>query len=72
VDPTTLAQQATDILFPALPLVYAGGKAVADRGKEVLGDMIHEKAFEKLGSEGGKRAKALLEKISPKMVSSSN
>jgi hypothetical protein len=32
--------------------------------------MIYEKAFEKLGSESGKRAQALLEKISPKMSAS--
>ncbi|WP_155398089.1 hypothetical protein [Methanosarcina barkeri] len=32
--------------------------------------MIYEKAFEKLGSESGKGAQALLEKISPKMSSS--
>jgi tetratricopeptide (TPR) repeat protein len=70
MDPVILAQQATDILVPALPLVYAGGKAVADRGKEVLGDMIYEKAFEKLGRESAERATLLLKKINPKIGSS--
>ena len=70
MDPATLAQQATDILVPALPALCIAGKPVVDKGKDVLVDMIYEKAFEKLGSEGGKRAKALLEKISPKMSES--
>ena len=65
-----LAQQATDILVPALSALCIAGKPVADKGKEVLVDMIYEKTFEKLGSEGGKRAQALLEKISPKMGAS--
>ncbi len=65
-----LAQQATVILAPALPIVYAGGKAVADKGKEVLGDMIYEKAFEKLGKESAERATLLLKKINPKIGSS--
>ena len=65
-----LAQQATDILVPALSALCVAGKPVVDKGKEVLVDMIYEKAIEKLGSEGGKRAKALLDKISPKMSAS--
>ena len=36
----------------------------------MLEDMLLEKGIEKLGSEGGKRAKALLDKISPKMSAS--
>lgn len=63
MDPAFLAQQATNILAPALPFIYAGGKAVVDKSK----DMLLEKGIEKFGSEGGKRAKALLDKISPKM-----
>jgi len=70
VDLVALAQQATDILVPALSALCIAGKPVADRGKEVLGDMIYEKAFEKFGSAGGKKAKALLEKINPKMSAS--
>ena len=70
MDPAALAQQATDILVPALSALCIAGKPVVDKGKEVLGNMIYEKAFEKLGSEGGKRAQALLEKISPKMSES--
>lgn len=66
MDPAILAQQATDILAPALPLIYAGRKAIVDKSK----DMLLEKCIEKLGSESGKRAKALLEKISPKMSES--
>ncbi len=81
MDLAILAQQATDIIVPALPFIYAGGKTVADKGKDMLieggkvaveksKDMLLEKGIEKLGSEGGKRAKALLEKISPKMSES--
>lgn len=67
MDPFILAQQATDILVPALPLIYAGGKPVVDKGKEVLVDMLLEKGIEKVGSETIGRAKSLLNKISPKM-----
>jgi tetratricopeptide (TPR) repeat protein len=65
-----LAQQATNILVPALSALCIAGKPAVDKGKEVLVDLIYEKAFEKLGSESGKRAQALLEKISPKMSAS--
>jgi tetratricopeptide (TPR) repeat protein len=67
---TQLAQQATNILIPALSVLSIAGKPAVDKGKEVLVDLIYEKAFEKLGSESGKRAQALLEKISPKMSAS--
>ncbi|MCC4769217.1 tetratricopeptide repeat protein [Methanosarcina sp. DH2] len=70
MDLVALAQQATDILVPALSALCIAGKPASDRGKEVLVDMIYEKAFEKLGSEGGKRAQAILEKISPRMSES--
>ncbi|HEX3036068.1 MAG TPA: hypothetical protein VHT73_13255, partial [Thermodesulfobacteriota bacterium] len=66
MDPIALAQQATDILAPALPFIYAGGKAVVDKSK----DMLLEKGIEKLVPEGGKRAKALLDKINLKMGAS--
>ncbi|RXA16476.1 hypothetical protein EQO05_13955 [Methanosarcina sp. MSH10X1] len=66
MDPAFLAQQATDILTPALPFIYAGGKAVVDKSK----DMLLEKGIEKLGSKGVKRARALLDKISLKMSAS--
>ncbi|AKB43704.1 tetratricopeptide repeat protein [Methanosarcina vacuolata] len=65
-----LAQQATNILIPALSALCIAGKPAVDKGKEVLVDLIYEKAFEKLGSESGKRAQALLDKISPIMSSS--
>jgi hypothetical protein len=65
-----LAQQATNILVPALSALCIAGKPAVDKGKEVLVDLIYEKAFEKLGSESGERAQALLEKISPKMSAS--
>lgn len=65
-----LAQQATNILISALSALCIAGKPAVDKGKEVLVDLIYEKAFEKLGSESGKRAQAVLEKISPKMSSS--
>jgi hypothetical protein len=65
-----LAQQATNILVPALSALCIAGKPAVDKGKEVLVTMLYEKAFEKLGSESGKKAQALLEKISPKMSAS--
>lgn len=65
-----LAQQATNIIVPALSALCIAGKPAVDKGKEVLTDMIYEKAFEKLGSESGKRAQAMLEKMSPKMSAS--
>lgn len=36
MDLVSLAQQATDILVPALPSMYVAGKPVIDKGKEVL------------------------------------
>ena len=36
MDPATLAQQATDMLIPALPFIYSGGRAVADKSKDML------------------------------------
>lgn len=70
MDPAVIAQQATDILVPALSALYVAGIPVTNKGKDVLENMLYEKTFEILGSEGGKRAKALLEKISPKMSES--
>lgn len=67
MDPAILAQQATEIIIPALSALCIAGKPVADKGKEVLVDMVYEKTFEKLSSAGVKKAKILLEKISPKM-----
>lgn len=70
MDLVALAQQATDILIPALSALGIAGKPVVDRGKEVLWDMIYEKAFEKLGKESAERATLLLKKINPKIGSS--
>jgi ATP/maltotriose-dependent transcriptional regulator MalT len=70
MDPAALAQQVTNILVPTFSALCVAGKPAFDKGKEVLVDLIYEKAFEKLGSEGGKRAQVLLEKISPKMSES--
>ncbi len=53
MDLAALAQQATDILVPALPFIYAGKDAVVDKVK----DMLLEKGIEKLGSKSGDRAK---------------
>jgi hypothetical protein len=66
MDPAALAQQATDILVPALPALYVAGKPVIDKGKEVLENLLYEKAFEKIGSKGMERAKALFDKIRSK------
>jgi hypothetical protein len=78
MDLIALAQQATDILVPYLPFIYAGGIAVAGKGKEMLfeggkavvdksKDLLLEKGIEKVGSKGWKKSRALFEKISPKM-----
>jgi tetratricopeptide (TPR) repeat protein len=69
MDPAVLAQQVTDILVPALPFIHTRGRAVADKGKEVM-EMLFEKTNEKTGSKVGINAKALLNKISPKMSGS--
>lgn len=65
-----LAQQATEILVPALSALYIAGKTAVDKGKEVLVDMIYEKSFEKLGKESAERTTLLLKKINPKIGSS--
>lgn len=70
MDLAVLAQQTTDILVPALSALCIAGKTVADKGKEVLEDMIYEKVFEKLGKESAERATLLLKKINPKIGSS--
>ena len=63
---TQLAQQATLILSPALPFIYAGGKTVVNK----TGDILLEKGIEKVSYSSLKRANTLLKKISPKMSSS--
>jgi tetratricopeptide (TPR) repeat protein len=70
MDLVALSQQATYILVPALSALCVAGKPIVDKGKEVLGDMIYEKAFEKLGKESAERATLLLKKINPKIGSS--
>lgn len=57
-----LAQQATNILLPALPFIYAGKDAVTGKVK----DMLLEKGIEKLGAKSIDRAKVLLDKIRSK------
>jgi hypothetical protein len=77
MDLAALSQQITDIIVPALPIIYAGSRVVADKGKDMLieggkaavdksKDMILERCIGKLGSKGGKKAKALFDKINPK------
>jgi len=70
MDPVILAHQATNILVPALSALCIAGKPVFEKGKEVLGDMLYEKAFEKLGKGSAERATLLLKKINPKIGSS--
>jgi hypothetical protein len=78
MDPVALAQQATDILAPYLPFIYAGGIAAVGKGKDMLleggkaivdksKDMLLEKGIEKVGSQGWNKSRALLAKMSPKM-----
>lgn len=62
MDLTALAQQATNILLPALPFIYAGKDVVTDKVK----DMLLEKGIEKLGAKSIDRAKALFDKIRSK------
>ncbi|MDW5552019.1 tetratricopeptide repeat protein [Methanosarcina sp.] len=62
MDPVTLAHQATEIIFPFLPTIYAGKDAVTGKVK----DMFLEKGLEKLGSKSVDIAKALLDKIRTK------
>jgi len=59
MDLAALAQQAINILVPAMPFVYVGKDAVVDKVK----DMLLEKGIEKLGSKSMDRAKALFDKI---------
>ena len=81
MDPVALAHQVIDILVPVLPIIYAGGKVVADKGKDLLieggkavvdksKDMLLEKSIEKVSPEVIDRAKYLLKKLSPKMSES--
>lgn len=62
MDPIALAQQATNILLPALPFVYAGKDVVTNKVK----DMLLEKGIEKLGAKSIDRAKFLFDKIRSK------
>lgn len=39
MDPAFIAQQVTDILAPALSALRIAGKPVADRGKEIPGNL---------------------------------
>jgi tetratricopeptide (TPR) repeat protein len=50
----------------ALPSIYVGGKTIVDKTKDIL----LERGIEKVGYESGKRAKALLDKVNPKMSAS--
>lgn len=62
MDLIALAQQATNILLPALPFIYAGKDVVTDKVK----DMLLEKGIGKLGAKSIDRAKVLLDKIRSK------
>jgi hypothetical protein len=70
MDLPALAQQITTILAPALPFIYVGSKAVVDKKKEILEEILYEKDTEKIGSKSGINAKALLDKIRPEMSES--
>jgi len=62
MDPVALAHQATDILAPALPFIYAEKDVVAAK----VHDMVLEKGFEKMGSKFKNKAKILYDKIRSK------
>ncbi len=65
-----LAALLTNILVSALSDLCVAGIPVANKGKDVLENMLYEKTFEKLGSASGRKAQALLEKICPNMGAS--
>lgn len=62
MDPISLAHQATDILVPALPFIYAERDVVTAK----VHDMLLEKGIEKLGSKSLNKAKAVFDKIRSK------
>ncbi len=65
MDPVALSQlahQATDILAPALPFIYAEKDVVTAK----VHDMVLEKGFEKMGSKFKNKAKILYDKIRSK------
>lgn len=62
MDPVVLAHQATDILAPALPFIYAEKDVVAAK----VHDMVLEKGIEKWGSKFIDKAKAVFDKIRSK------
>ncbi|HHV24351.1 MAG TPA: tetratricopeptide repeat protein, partial [Methanosarcina sp.] len=65
-----LAALLTNSLVSALSDLCVAGIPVANKGKDVLENMLYEKTFEKLGSASGRKAQALLEKICPNMGAS--
>jgi len=62
MDPIALAHQATNIILPFLPTIYAGKDVVIDKAK----DMILERGLEDLGSKFRDSATSLLDKIRSK------
>lgn len=62
MDPISLAHQATDILAPALPFIYAEREVVTAK----VHDMLLEKGIEKLGSKSLNKAKVVFDKIRSK------
>lgn len=62
MDPIALAHQATNIILPFLPTIYAGKDVVIDKTK----DMILERGLEDLGSKFRDSAISLLDKIRSK------
>jgi tetratricopeptide (TPR) repeat protein len=73
VDPAAIAQQATDILVPYLPLIYAGGIAAADKGKDMLIDggkkvaeKVADKALDKVSDGVINKAEKVLAKLNLK------
>lgn len=59
MDLISLAHQATDVLAPALPFIYAEREVVTAK----VHDMLLEKGIEKLGSKSLNKAKIVFEKI---------
>ncbi len=59
MDLISLAHQATDVLAPALPFIYAEREVVTAK----VHDMLLEKGIEKLGSKSLNKAKIVFDKI---------
>ncbi|HII79583.1 MAG TPA: hypothetical protein HA261_04095, partial [Methanosarcina sp.] len=73
MDLAVIAQQATDVLVPYLPFIYAGGIAAADKGKDMLieggkkvTEKVADKALDKVSDGVINKAEKILSKLNLK------